>query len=341
MRYGSETWSLKIGLMERVQVDREMEIQSLLNHFDVDEASYDIVKIQISRWMWAVQDPSSLRGYDDENYSGALLRTKLAKSQLLKLMERIYFVKSEKSPRSYSGWTCGGALVNAYFILTSAACVEDVHHLYAIGGYKKFVHYEDLDKDPCTKKLKKKVIYTCVPKAYDFDHGEVEKWSAIDIGLARVDSAFKLYPDYESLCSYMPERIPVNYDPTYQTPGLDAIVMGWGHLEKWRQNDHGGPLVTWVGGREYVIGVASVFRVNADSQCEGPYLYTSTQCNGAFISCVIKPKSRRYDPICDLPPKERGFDMVHKYISWINHTDGPADNERIQIRPQVPIRDFA
>lgn len=49
-------------------------------------------------------------------------------------------------------------------IITSAACVEDVKHLYAIAGYKKFVEAENVDKDECTKTMKKKVVFTCVPK---------------------------------------------------------------------------------------------------------------------------------------------------------------------------------
>ncbi|XP_035441973.2 uncharacterized protein LOC118270483 isoform X2 [Spodoptera frugiperda] len=53
------------------------------------------------------------------------------------------------------------------------------------------------------------------------------------------------------------------------------------------QNDHGGPLVSWVGTHEILIGIASVFKVSEDSECVGPFLYTSTQCNGAFLDCIL------------------------------------------------------
>lgn len=53
------------------------------------------------------------------------------------------------------------------------------------------------------------------------------------------------------------------------------------------QNDHGGPLITWVGSQEVLIGAASVFLVKNNSMCTGPYLYTSTQCNGAFLGCIL------------------------------------------------------
>ncbi|RVE48226.1 hypothetical protein evm_007083 [Chilo suppressalis] len=106
------------------------------------------------------------------------------------------------------------------------------------------------------------------------------------------------------------------------------------------QNDHGGPLVTWVGAQEVLIGVASVFRVTGDSRCAGPYLYTSTQCNGIFLDCILNSsgdKTRR--AICKKPPIERGFHTIEKHISWRNHPDGPAENELV-MRPQRPIRPY-
>lgn len=59
------------------------------------------------------------------------------------------------------------------------------------------------------------------------------------------------------------------------------------------QNDHGGPLITWVGGREILIGVASVFMLRDDS-CVGPYLYTSTNCNGLFLGCILRSRENNY-----------------------------------------------
>ncbi|CAH0697131.1 unnamed protein product [Spodoptera exigua] len=447
----------------------------------------------------------------------------------------VYLVKAPFSNKIYDSWLCGGALVSKEFILTSAACVEDVDFLYAIAGYKKYVKDKFIEHDDCTKTMKKKVIYTCVPvgyeiryerldkwalidigvvkveSPYDFtdqsykticsytpsvipvsyearyqepgtdaivfgwghllkwrkksdnknhnqahlnyasvmiidkeeckkhysdyenmtevidkymictygqgniddrgdpieagkaqyngcnpkdknyanDHGgplvtwvgtheiligiasvfkvsedsecelyaerdqemkvtpqlndiflgytiqleyelnyhQVEKWSYIDIAIVKVESPFDFNDSkYETLCSYKPKVIGVNYEQRFQESGIDALVYGWGHLEVWRQNDHGGPLVTWVGANEVLIGVASVFKVTSTSKCTGPYLYTSTRCNGMFLHCILSSKRRRRS-ICDSPPIQRGYETVEKFISWKSHPAGPAQNE--------------
>ncbi|KAJ8715577.1 hypothetical protein PYW07_010059 [Mythimna separata] len=363
----------------------------------------------------------------------------------------VYLVKAPISDKIYDAWVCGGAIVSSLYIITSAACVDDVEYMYAIAGYKKYVRDEDIEKDPCTKEKKKKIVYTCIPLKYDLQYDKLDKWSYIDIALVKVESPYDFKDDsYKTLCSYIPTSIPVNYDQRFQEADLDGLVLGWGHTDLWRrpddvrnynqemlryarikimdknscklhynqypgmdnvidkymictlekgdldengemtmaesvklngctgrlrlfgdvnepcdddvtgqnilrsnqtlnetiielnnktifkqnndtrrsgicQNDHGGPLVTWVGASEVLIGVASVFKVSDDSKCMGPYLYTSTQCNGAFIDCILSGGTRR--AICDSPPIKRGYDTLEKYISWKKHPAGAAANE--------------
>ncbi|XP_050554161.1 uncharacterized protein LOC118270180 [Spodoptera frugiperda] len=372
-----------------------------------------------------------------------------------------YLVKAPMSSKAYDSWVCGGAIVSTLFIITSAACVDDVEYLYAVAGYKKYVTDKDIDTDQCTKTMKKKVIYTCVPMKYELNYYQLEKWSYIDIAVVKVESPFDFNDSqYESLCSYKPKVIGVNYEKRFQDPGVDGLVYGWGHLDIWRkpgdtknynqeslryaavkiidktlckkayskfpnmsnvidefmictegkgeidehgnldlnegssdtklngckdsvdkltlcdkdtaaanvfledetrrevlrsanqtsnqttivknetlssrrfstrktgicQNDHGGPLVTWAGANEVLIGVASVFKVTTESTCTGPYLYTSTRCNGMFLHCILSSKARRRS-ICDSPPIMRGYETVEKFVSWKNHPAGPAQNE--------------
>ncbi|XP_022827650.1 uncharacterized protein LOC111357265 [Spodoptera litura] len=370
-----------------------------------------------------------------------------------------YLVKAPMSSKKYDSWVCGGAIVSTLFIITSAACVDDVEYLYAVAGYKKYVTDQDIETDQCTKTMKKKVIYTCVPMKYELNYHQVEKWSYIDIAVVKVESPYDFNDSqYETLCSYKPKVIGVNYEKRFQDPGIDGLVYGWGHLDIWRQqgdtknynqealryaavkvidktickreyskfpnmnnvidefmictegkgeidengnlalddgneepklngcknplenlhcdqdtlntftedetrrevlrsanqtsddhktkvkngtlssrrirtrrtgicqNDHGGPLVTWAGANEVLIGVASVFKVTTESTCTGPYLYTSTRCNGMFLHCILSSKTRRRS-ICDSPPIQRGYETVEKFVSWKNHPAGPAQNE--------------
>ncbi|XP_073963248.1 uncharacterized protein [Choristoneura fumiferana] len=400
----------------------------------------------------------------------------------------VYLVQAENSKQAYKAWLCGGTLVTPLYIVTSAACVEDVVHMYAIAGYTKYVPAEQLNSDACTKEKKKKVIYVCIPRAYTFAYPDVQKWANLDMAVAKVESPYDFNDEsYKRVCSYIPNQIEISYEKKYQQPGVDALVLGWGHKDKWRdtkdlgdhnsqdllygpvriqdketcksqytghyeqlhpiidkymictmshgnidskgelieknmnmtdgcvdaygirsercmdvdeydyyvidrrtntgngtaknktngtsknrksngtttynkgnrsrsarrflsrkigicQNDHGGPLVTWIGSHEMLIGVASVFRINSTtSECIGPYLFTSTWCSSAFLHCIVTEKeddnknlTRRWEE-CDRPLKEQGITLSERDVSWMGHADGPADNENIQLRPQLPL----
>ncbi|XP_026323038.1 uncharacterized protein LOC113232502 [Hyposmocoma kahamanoa] len=447
----------------------------------------------------------------------------------------VYLTKAEQSPLIYDNWICGGAIVSPFFIVTSGACVEDVQFMYAVAGYDRYVKpsSNNFTKDDCIKSSKKKVVFTCTPKNYEFAYNDVDKWSNIDIAVVKVESPYDFDGEKAAqICSWVPGPIDISFDYKHSEPGRDAMVLGWGHSDKWRkvrdnkdynseklkyaavqllnkttcksmyknlpdmapiidkymicsdqpggiddggnqiqnekvtpllngciqkinpvtgrmnecvdefgadqfhqaydivrgvrrsdnfrtnnssknntnsmplpgfdytaytsygyfgnyshlrtrrendnltsnltfsepvvgptrrhgicQNDHGGPLVTWVGSQEILIGAASVFLVNNNSLCIGPYLYTSTQCNGAFLGCVLEQESTEENMsgrrnwgnsfdrrICHLPPQQRGFELVERRISWLHHPDGPAANEMpkedLFERPQLPLRSF-
>ncbi|CAH1641521.1 unnamed protein product [Spodoptera littoralis] len=330
-----------------------------------------------------------------------------------------YFIKAPHSPKNYVGWICGGAIIHPWYILTSAVCIDDVRHVFAIVGYNKYVKTEDMDKDDCTKRTKKRII----ARAYQRDINRTlsqKNWNSRDISLAKVESPYDFRdPVYTRHCSYMPGSIKVNFNRDFEMPGTEVITYGWGHKNFIRQegdlkdhnakfvnyastividkelckkmlvghsdiqlnveyflictsgegaldeggkmnngpvtpktfngstpgiyqsvlsldnlvthktnhtdftnlrrhgpcqNDHGGPLVTWIGGREYVIGIASGFQVNKKMQCVAPYLYTSTFSNGEFIYCLLR--NTRRSTLCDVQPERKGYEIVEEEINW-------------------------
>ncbi|XP_063369353.1 uncharacterized protein LOC134657720 [Cydia amplana] len=147
----------------------------------------------------------------------------------------VYFIKANDSIQ-YDAWLCGGAIVSRWYILTSAACVEDVKYMYAIAGYLKYVNYDLLNEDRCTDYTKRKIVFKCLPVDYQFDYPRVERWANIDLALVKVEKPYNFNDrSYLDHCSYIPNKIDINYDIKLQEPGTDAIVFGWGHLQKWRE----------------------------------------------------------------------------------------------------------
>ncbi|XP_026729225.1 uncharacterized protein LOC113494905 isoform X2 [Trichoplusia ni] len=78
------------------------------------------------------------------------------------------------------------------------------------------------------------------------------------------------------------------------------------------QNDHGGPLIAWVGSTELLIGVAvnSLYDVNFD--CVGPYLFTSTSVAGQIVRCLLASEdlTRRNCPEAEID----GYNIFEEYV---------------------------
>lgn len=75
----------------------------------------------------------------------------------------MYLVPTKGSGRIYDSWICGGVIIDPSLVLTSAACIEDVEKAYVVAGYNKYVKISDLDKNECTKNMKRKIIDTYIP----------------------------------------------------------------------------------------------------------------------------------------------------------------------------------
>ncbi|CAH0721140.1 unnamed protein product, partial [Brenthis ino] len=151
---------------------------------------------------------------------------------------RVYLVPTEESARNYDSWICGGAIIHPFLVLTSAACIEDVEKTYVVAGYNKYVKLSDLDKNECTKNMKRKIVETYVPLSYELDYNNLENWSALDIAVVKVEKQYRFDDqNFTKYCSYAPNKIDVNFDKQNEKPGTQAIVLGWGHTRKWRMEE--------------------------------------------------------------------------------------------------------
>ncbi|XP_063834649.1 chymotrypsin-like isoform X3 [Ostrinia nubilalis] len=252
----------------------------------------------------------------------------------------VYFLAAP--PLEFSAWTCGGVIITKDYVLTSASCIQNVPHAYVINGYNRYVNAEQMEKDECIMQKRKKVINFCHPKSYDgtkvFNNDFV--WSLGDICVAQVDTPFAFNDrSYYDVCSYPPAYIGVNFYSHFDGGGIDVVNLGWGHAQYYRpncmevlrarinytsehvggfcQNDHGGPLVAWIGGHETVIGIASLFSVSDDMRCRPPYLYTATASINKLLACYIWSNftsSRRRQMYCDDVITE--MDYTQQNVAW-------------------------
>ncbi|KAG6449893.1 hypothetical protein O3G_MSEX006292 [Manduca sexta] len=357
----------------------------------------------------------------------------------------VYFVKSELTKSVDSGrdigdsWLCGGAIVSPTQILTAAACLLEYKKIYAIAGYRRYIRTYDLERDQCTKRWKQRVVKTCVPKAYKFDHSKPIHWLSMDVGVATVEKPYNFSDlTYRLHCHYTPAPVKILYEEVYQAEGIDVLMLGWGHVrarqvhnindlnspylreasgkiqaksycrsklptqliseelinkylicvhnkgkiggggellvrgetnnaecarrnmdpsdprcanttldeydyydfrrhsnrtdgfeakrqlnasfEKFLytrrqgicQNDHGGPLITWVGKEEVLIGIALTGLLSDTYECIGPFIFTSAYCASHIIQCLLLTDSEERDKMAE----EEGYQIEEVEIEW-------------------------
>lgn len=71
---------------------------------------------------------------------------------------------------------------------------------------------------------------------YDFTFDKYGKWANIDVALVKVETPYDFRGTKTSqVCSWVPGPIEISFDPKHMEPGRDAMVLGWGHAERWRK----------------------------------------------------------------------------------------------------------
>ncbi|XP_026729226.1 uncharacterized protein LOC113494906 [Trichoplusia ni] len=348
------------------------------------------------------------------------------KGYVVYLINTIY---SEKQPLS---WLCGGTIVSSTSILTSAACLKEISHMYVIAGYQIFMPIEKIKDDECIRRTKKRIVTKVIPKDYDFT-----QWIKNDLGVGIVNKPYDFTDQiYKLICTHMPVSIDINYEVNYEKENINAVAYGWGssvarkpgslteinrrYMKEGQtvivkqdvctsrmdikiesnvlcaygpgilasdgrdvapqlslvdrrfnldeddkeecfdgetfkenrcaenqkginktdyqnknksvfnftanfrrqffqdagsgicENDHGGPLVSWVGQTEILIGVAMNSLYTSSNNCAGPFLYTSTARSRQLLNCLLNSESESMRHRC----KQNNISMLIIEVQW-------------------------
>ncbi|XP_063369358.1 uncharacterized protein LOC134657724 [Cydia amplana] len=150
-------------------------------------------------------------------------------------MVYLQLTKESAKAHKYRGWLCGGVIVERYYVLTSAACVEDAEHFYIVSGTTKFVDSFDYKSDKCVCNNRRKVVWKCIPKNYKFDFQDSIKWSSNDIAIVKVNKPFK-FGVIEKGCDFAADMVCYNnISRDLEKPGTKGWIAGWGSGSNFRE----------------------------------------------------------------------------------------------------------
>ncbi|XP_075986797.1 uncharacterized protein LOC142983690 [Anticarsia gemmatalis] len=178
-------------------------------------------------------------GWDFENTTAVdtrrILFSKRTEKGKRPYMVYLQLTKASAKAHKYRGWLCGGVIVDPYYVLTSAACVEDADRFYIVSGTTKFVDSFDYKDDECVCKHRRKVVWKCIPKNYKFDFQDSIKWSSNDIAIVKVEKGFK-FGVQEKGCEFATSCITYNnISRELEKPGTKGAIAGWGSGNNFRE----------------------------------------------------------------------------------------------------------
>nr|XP_026498813.1 uncharacterized protein LOC113402720 [Vanessa tameamea] len=150
-------------------------------------------------------------------------------------MVYLQLTKESAKAHKYRGWLCGGVILDPFYVLTSAACVEDADKFYIVSGTTKFVDSFDYKTDDCVCRHRRKVVWKCIPKNYKFDFQDSIKWSSNDIAIVKVNKPFKLGV-LEKGCEFAADLVCYNnVSRELEKAGTKGYIAGWGSGSNFRE----------------------------------------------------------------------------------------------------------
>ncbi|XP_063369354.1 uncharacterized protein LOC134657722 [Cydia amplana] len=143
----------------------------------------------------------------------------------------VYLRPAKMTPALDPNWLCGGVIIHPRYILTSAACIEDVTHFYIVSGTHRWVPPKQTNE--CIKNGATKAIWKCVPKTYRFDGTEYNniQWMENDIAVVMAAEPINFNKRVQG-CDFIPQMIRFNnVSDEFEAPETSASVAGWGSTQ--------------------------------------------------------------------------------------------------------------
>ncbi|CAH0721132.1 unnamed protein product, partial [Brenthis ino] len=211
-------------------------------------------------------------------------------------MVYLQLTKESAKAHKYRGWLCGGVIVDPFYVLTSAACVEDADKFYIVSGTTKYVDSFDYKKDECVCKHRRKVVWKCIPKNYKFDFKDSVKWSSNDIAIVKVDKPFKLGV-LEKGCEFATDLICYNnISRELEKAGTKGYIAGWGSGGNFREGVYRRQKVHIPENAKYLQEAKVCIMDN--EQCAKKWAKRFREIIAQYMICT-KDLTKRLSEICD------------------------------------------
>ncbi|XP_061709189.1 uncharacterized protein LOC133519214 [Cydia pomonella] len=129
-------------------------------------------------------------------------------------------------------WLCGGVIVHESYVLTSAACIEDVKYFYVVSGTHKWL--PESQTNQCIQNGALRAVWKCVHRTYRFDGNVFNniRWMVNDIAVVMTESPISFTRRVKG-CDFIPQKITYNnISIDYEKPGTKGFIAGWGSIDK-------------------------------------------------------------------------------------------------------------
>ncbi|XP_061709188.1 trypsin Blo t 3-like isoform X2 [Cydia pomonella] len=130
-------------------------------------------------------------------------------------------------------WLCGGVIIHENYILTSAACIEDIKYFWVVSGTHKWLPQSQTNT--CIKNGALRAVWKCVHRTYRFDGNVFNniRWMVNDIAVVMTEGPISFAKRVKG-CDFIPQKIQYNnISKEYEEPGTKGFIAGWGSQDRY------------------------------------------------------------------------------------------------------------